>query len=102
MAIVADRFDALNSLKTYCKTYNVFAGIQRRKSTPVNEVWNEEKCRMRILVGVLLSHHAWVQDTMQLILKGSPQWFMPQTGNTADKALWWDLPVGLEGRFPQV
>jgi hypothetical protein len=95
LAIVADRFDALNTLQKYSKKHNVFSGTQRRKSV-APETFNEERCRMRLLAALLLDHPPWFQETLSLILKGSEQWKSDKTDNPA---LWWDLPLGLEGKF---
>jgi hypothetical protein len=98
LAIVADRFDAIDALKVYSRKHNVFVGTQRRKSVAVVETWNEERCRMRLLVAVLLGHPPWFQDSLQLILKGSSQWREASNDPTC-QALWWDLPCGFEGEL---
>lgn len=97
LAIVADRFDALDTLKAYTKKHNVFAGTQRRKSVAPVEAFNEERTRMRLLVAVLLEHPPWFPETMSLILKGSSQWRDGKQDDT-NQALWWDLPGGVEGK----
>ncbi|KAF2673661.1 hypothetical protein BT63DRAFT_451718 [Microthyrium microscopicum] len=91
LCIVCDRFDSLEILKRYVISNNIFAGTQRRKSLPARDTWNEERSRMRMLVAVLLNHAPWFEDTAQLIAKGSRVWAEPE--DTADRALWWDLPM---------
>jgi hypothetical protein len=103
LTIVGDHFDALQTLKTHAHKNGLFTRVSRRDSTPRKPpgpvLWNnstEESTRMRVMVGMLLDHQPWVQETENLIFRGSKMWSDPPESNP-EPALWWNLPHGLEG-----
>ncbi|TLD05680.1 hypothetical protein E2P81_ATG10287 [Venturia nashicola] len=73
LAIVADRFDALNAIRLH---------FQRKK----------ERVRQRLLVGLMLDYAPWVDKySVRLITKG----WVGQECELEDP-LWWDLPNRIE------
>ena len=99
LAIVADRFDALEPVRAYARKFNLFVGTQRRKSEAVAaiESYSEEKSRMRLLVAILLQHQPWFQDSATIIIKGSKRWAVLED-DVSELPLWWDLPNRIEGK----
>ena len=101
LAVVADRFDALPIVKQYVQKNKLVTQLAVRRSTSAPLAWNEEKTRMKILVGLLLADdaHSWVKSgSVDLIMKGSKRW-TSQTESERDEPLWWNLPLGIEGKF---
>ncbi|QIW96270.1 hypothetical protein AMS68_001788 [Peltaster fructicola] len=92
LAIVADRFDALDAVRQYIRRKKTIKAIEG-KTTPKQETaLTEEKMRQRLLVGLMLDHGAWVEKySARLITKG----LMLREISEAD-ALWWDLPGRVE------
>jgi hypothetical protein len=104
LAIVTDHFDALDTLKQHVHKNGIFSRVTKTNTTPKKSpgpiIWNdstEEACRMRIMIGVLLGHQSWVQETENLIVRGSKIW-ADSFENKSEPALWWNLPQGLEGK----
>src|ERR1700760_243966 len=89
LVVVADRFDALAVAKQFL--FSKLPIPERRQ-----KVWSEERCRMRILVGLLLEYHPWVQETYDIIINGSALW-NEDVDLSQYRAMWWDLPRGVEG-----
>ena len=92
LAIVADRFDALEMVKSYIKRKKTIRALDGKTTHKVDAALNEEKVRQRLLVGVLLDYLPWVEKyTARLITKG---W----TGKESDIStpLWWDIPSQIE------
>jgi hypothetical protein len=97
LAVLADRFDAVDSLAIY---------IQRRKYLQVTDAKSksrtgiavpEERVRQKLLVGMTFDHPPWVtRYSKHLIMRDSLQW-RPGVEEDHTKALWWDLPNGIEG-----
>jgi hypothetical protein len=103
LTIVSDHFDALDTLKQYIRKHSIFMRVTRSDGTPKKSpgpvIWDhalEEAARMRIMVGILLGHQSWVQETEHLIIRGSKLWSPAMEPNTA-VPLWWDLPQSVEG-----
>jgi hypothetical protein len=157
LAIVADRFDAIDALRAYVKKRHLMqnqgpvpvatttkkpttpprrssvaegirtgifvspqfkaanqtdkktagAATQATRQIPLRIVakqegpeWTEEKCRIRILAGVLLEDSGWLWDSSTLIARGSMKWKADaETMDLETSPLWWDLPWGLEGKL---
>ncbi|EME85519.1 uncharacterized protein MYCFIDRAFT_98467, partial [Pseudocercospora fijiensis CIRAD86] len=92
LAIVADRFDALDAVRKYVSRKKIFRTIDSKTTHKADQSPSEEKVRQRLLASLLLDYPPWVEKySMRLITKG---W----VGKEADEdaALWWDLPRGLE------
>ena len=91
LAIVADRFDALQIVKTYVRRKKMIKAIDS-KTSKVDASLSEEKLRQRLLVAILLEYPPWIEKySARLITKG-------RVGKEADiaTALWWDLPTRVE------
>lgn len=92
LAIVADRFDALDIVKSYVRRKKMIRALDGKTTPKVDAALSEEKVRQRLLVGVLLDYVPWVEKyTARLTIKG---W----VGSEADisTALWWDIPSRIE------
>jgi hypothetical protein len=104
LVVVADHFDALSTLKDYVRRNNIFIKVSKAESSSRKSIgpviWNtavEEATRMRILIGSLLDHSPWVNQTEDLIVRGSKNW-LAESDDRLTAALWWNLPQGLEGK----
>ncbi|KAF7186426.1 hypothetical protein HII31_12222 [Pseudocercospora fuligena] len=92
LAIVADRFDALDAVRKYVQRKKIFRTIDSKTTPKADQSLSEEKVRQRLLASLLLDYPPWVEKySMRLVTKG---W----VGKEADEntALWWDLPSRLE------
>ncbi len=92
LAVVADRFDALDVVKNFVGRKKMIRAHDGKTTPRLDAALNEEKVRQRLLVGVLLDYAPWVEKyTARLITKG---W----TGKESDisSALWWDIPSRIE------
>lgn len=94
LAIVADRFDALEVVGRYVKRKKMIRAIDG-KTTPKQDMnLSEEKVRQRLLVALMLDYPAWVAKySARVITQG---WVGKETDVGA--ALWWDLPHRVEGK----
>lgn len=92
LAIVADRFDALDSVSLYIQRKK-FIPVWETRTTPKLETsLTEDKIRQRLLVAIFYHHLPWIEKySARLIARG---W----VGATADLTtpLWHDLPFRLE------
>jgi len=97
LAVVADRFDAVDSLTIYVHRKKYLQVIDAKsKSRTVSSV-PEERARQKLLVGLIFDHPPWItRYSKHLIMRDSDQW-RPGVVEDFTKALWWDLPNGLEG-----
>jgi hypothetical protein len=101
LAIVADRFDALPALTAYILRKRFLKAIDA-KSKRAATVISEEKARQKLLIGLLLDHPAWVSEySKRLILGGSVRWKLDAVEDT-EAALWWDIPLGIEGKYSTI
>lgn len=92
LAIVADRFDALEIVKSYVKRKKMIRAIDGKTTPKVDNTLSEEKVRQRLLVAIMLDYPPWIEKySARLITKG---W----VGKEVDLclALWWDLPRRVE------
>lgn len=93
LAIVADRFDALETVKSYVHRKKLLIGIENR-TTPgkVDANLSEDKVRQRLLIAILLDFPFWLDRySHRLVMKG----WVGMERNTSG-ALWWDLPSQVE------
>jgi hypothetical protein len=97
LAVVADRFDAVENLTAYVHKKKYLQMIDAKaKGRAVSSV-PEERARQKLWVGVVFDHPPWItRYSKHLIMRDSDQW-RPGVEEDYTKALWWDLPNGLEG-----
>ncbi|PIB00030.1 hypothetical protein CB0940_02833 [Cercospora beticola] len=99
LAIVADRFDALDIVRTYASRKKLTRAIEGKTTAKAESNLSEERVRQRILIGLLLDHAPWLDKySARLITSGSKSW----TGSRAEEndVMWWNLPHGLEEELP--
>ena len=89
LAVVADRFGAIDSVARYIN----------RKAASFASSTKESVLRQRLLVGLLLGTGDWANRySAQLINSGSERWSSYETDALeTDDPLWWNLPGGIEG-----
>jgi hypothetical protein len=101
LAVVADRFDAVACLSKYVqrRKYLQLADV-KLKGKP-NPTLTEDRVRQKLLVGLLFDHPSWVTKySKHLIMRDSVQW-QPGVEEDHTKALWWDIPQGMEDEMIQ-
>jgi hypothetical protein len=92
LAIVADRFDALEAVKLHVRRKKVIKALDARTQPKQDSGLSEERVRQRLLVGLMLDHPSWVDKySARLIVKG----WVGQESDLEDP-LWWDLPNRIE------
>jgi len=92
LAVVADRFDALESVRSYANRKKILRTIDGKTTPKIDGALVEEKVRQRLLVAVMLDYPPWMDKySGRLITKG---WVGGEYD--VDKPLWWDLPSGVE------
>ncbi|KAH9869996.1 hypothetical protein J1614_006917 [Plenodomus biglobosus] len=100
LAVVADRFDAVACLSAYVrKRYNLNAldAKTKGKSTPLTE----DRIRQKLFIGLYFDMPLWVTKySKHLIMRDSLQW-RPEAEEDHTKALWWDVPNGVEDEMIQ-
>jgi hypothetical protein len=97
LAVVADRFDAVDSLTIYVHRKKYLQMIDAKSKSRTAGSVSEERARQKLLVGLLFDHPSWTtRYSKHLIMRDSDQW-RPGVEEDFTKALWWDLPNGLEG-----
>ena len=92
LAVVADRFDALEVVKNYVRRKKMIRALDGRTTSKIDSGLSEEKVRQRLLVGLLLDYPPWVEKySVRLITKG---W----VGKEAEISIpqWWDIPSRVE------
>jgi len=92
LAIAADRFDALEVIKSYAKRKKMIRALDGKTTPKADNALSEEKVRQRLLVAIMLDYPPWIEKySARLIIKG---W----VGRDAElsAALWWDLPQRFE------
>lgn len=92
LAIVADRFDALDIVKSYVKRKKILRALDGKTTAKVDTGMSEEKVRQRLLLAIYFDYPPWLEKySARLIIKG---W----VGNEMDTSspLWWDLPSRVE------
>ncbi|CBX99575.1 hypothetical protein IAQ61_005170 [Plenodomus lingam] len=100
LAVVADRFDAVACLSKFVhKRYNLalLDAKPKGKSAPLTE----EKVRQKLFIGLYFDMPMWVAKySKHLVIRDSVQW-RPETEEDHAKALWWDIPNGIEEEMIQ-
>lgn len=92
LAIVADRFDALDAVKTHVRRKKVIRALDGKTLPKHDTAMPEERVRQRVLVGLMLDYPPWVDKySVRLINKG---WVGQECD--LDDPLWWDLPNRVE------
>lgn len=92
LAIVADRFDALDAVRTHIRRKKIIKALDAKTQPKQDAGLSEERVRQRLLVGLMLDHAPWVEKySVRLITKG----WVGQESELEDP-LWWDLPNRIE------
>ena len=92
LAIVADRFDAIEAVRVHVKRKKLLKAIDGKTTARQDAGLSEDKVRQRILVATLLDYAPWLEKyTTRLITRG---WVGGEPSLTG--ALWWDLPSRIE------
>jgi hypothetical protein len=92
LAIVADRFDALEIVKSYVRRKKMIRALDGKTTAKAEMALSEEKTRQRLLVAVLLDYPLWVDKySLRLMMKG---WVGKET--PLSSPLWWDIPSRVE------
>ncbi|KAJ4360500.1 uncharacterized protein N0V89_001065 [Didymosphaeria variabile] len=102
LAVVADRFDATETLSRYVrrKRYGALLDAKSAKGR-ISIGMTEERVRQKLLVGLLFDHAPWVtRYSKHLILRDSSQW-QPGVEEDHTRPLWWNLPNGVEDELIQ-
>lgn len=92
LAIVADRFDALDAVRLHVRRKKVLRALDAKTQPKQDAGLSEERVRQRLLVGLMLDYAPWVEKySVRLITKG----WVGQEAELEDP-LWWDLPNRIE------
>jgi hypothetical protein len=92
LAIVADRFDALDAVATYMRRKRILKTIDAKTLPKQDIALTEERVRQRTLVALLLDYPPWLEKySIRIIVKG---WVSREADLT--EPLWWDLPLRIE------
>jgi hypothetical protein len=101
LAVVADRFDAVACLSKYVQRRKHFQVIDAKSKGKLNPTLTEERVRQKLFVGLLFDHPPWVTKySKHLLMRDSAQW-RPGVEEDYTKALWWDIPNGVEDEMIQ-
>lgn len=101
LAVAADRFDALTCLATYVRRRKYLQLLDAKSRGKPNPTLTEDRVRQKLFIGLSLDHPAWVtRYSKHLIMRDSVQW-RPGTEEDHTKALWWDIPNGVEDEMIQ-
>ena len=101
LAVVADRFDAVECVARYVQRKKYLQLAEAKSKGRASPALTEERVRQKLLIGLLLDHPPWVtRYSKYLIIRDSVQW-RPDAEEDHTKALWWDIPSGLEDEMIQ-
>jgi hypothetical protein len=101
LAVVADRFDAVACLSKYVQRKRYFQVLDAKSKGKPNPTLTEERVRQKLFVGLLFDHPPWVTKySKHLLMRDSAQW-RPGVEEDYTKALWWDIPNGVEDEMIQ-
>ncbi|EOA85343.1 hypothetical protein ACJQWK_06408 [Exserohilum turcicum] len=101
LAVVADRFDAVACLSKYVQKKKYLNLIEAKLRGKPSASQTEERIRQKLFVGLLFDYPSWVtRYSKHLIMRDSVQW-QPGTVEDHTKALWWDMPNGVEDELIQ-
>ncbi|KAF1927086.1 uncharacterized protein M421DRAFT_101903 [Didymella exigua CBS 183.55] len=101
LAVVADRFDAVDCVAKYVQRKKFMQLTEAKAKGRTSPTLTEERARQKLLIGLLLDHPPWVtRYSKHLIMRDSVQW-QADAEEDHTKALWWDIPNGLEDEMIQ-
>jgi hypothetical protein len=101
LAVVADRFDAVVCLSKHIQRKKCLQLIDAKSRGKPAPTQTEERIRQKLFVGLLFDHPSWVtRYSKHLIMRDSTQW-RPGIEEDHTKALWWDIPNGVEDEMIQ-
>ncbi|KAJ4339907.1 hypothetical protein N0V87_002845 [Didymella glomerata] len=101
LAVVADRFDAVECVAKYVQRKKFLQLTEAKAKGRAVPALTEERVRQKLLIGLLLDHPSWVtRYSKHLIMRDSVQW-QPDAVEDHTKALWWDIPNGVEDEMIQ-
>lgn len=101
LAVVADRFDAVECVSRYVQKKKFLQLSEAKSKGRASPALTEERVRQKLLIGLLLDHPPWVtRYSKHLIMRDSVQW-RPGVEEDHTKALWWDIPNGVEDEMIQ-
>ncbi|KAJ4333996.1 hypothetical protein N0V95_009284 [Ascochyta clinopodiicola] len=101
LAVVADRFDAVECVARYVHRKKFLQSTEAKSKGRASPALTEERVRQKLLIGLLLDHPTWViRYSKHLIMRDSVQW-RPDIEEDHTKALWWDIPNGVEDEMIQ-
>jgi len=90
LAIVADRFDALSTVKIYVQRKKLLKILDAKTQPKTDLSLTEERVRQRLLVALLLDYPPWTEKySLRMITKG---WTTGGQEADVTEPLWWDLP----------
>lgn len=96
LAVVADRFDAVACFSTYIRRRKYLQLVDAKSRGKPNPTLTEERVRQKLLIGSMFDHPLWVtRYSKHLVMRDSVQW-RPGVEEDHTKALWWDIPNGVE------
>ncbi|KAH7389885.1 hypothetical protein BKA66DRAFT_460033 [Pyrenochaeta sp. MPI-SDFR-AT-0127] len=99
LAVVADRFDAVACLSKFVQRKKYLHLVDAKAKGRPSPTLTEERARQKLFVGLLFDHPSWVtRYSKHLIMRDSSQW-RPGVEEDHTKALWWDIPNGVEGEM---
>ncbi|KAB2577591.1 hypothetical protein BFW01_g9788 [Lasiodiplodia theobromae] len=98
LAIVADRFDALDTFSQFVHQRKYLQMIDAKTKGKTAASLPEERVRQKLLIGALLNYPPWTKlYSKRLILGGSERW-NNEAIEESGGALWWDISTGIEGK----
>ncbi|CAO2652581.1 Nn.00g008640.m01.CDS01 [Neocucurbitaria sp. VM-36] len=101
LAVVADRFDAIACLSRYIQRKKYLQVVDAKSKGRANSTLTEERVRQKLLIGLLFDYPSWVAKySKHMIMRDSAQW-QPGVEPDHTKALWWDIPNGVEDELIQ-
>lgn len=101
LAVVADRFDAVACLTSYVRRRKFLQLVDAKAKGKLSPTLTEERIRQKLFVGLYFDQPSWVtRYSKHLIMRDSVQW-RPGTEEDHSKALWWDIPNGVEDELIQ-
>jgi hypothetical protein len=101
LAVVADRFDAVACLSRYVQRRKHLHVLDAKSKGKPSPTLTEERVRQKLFVGLLFDHPLWVtRYSKYLMMRDSVQW-RPGVEEDYTKALWWDIPNGVEDEMIQ-
>lgn len=101
LAVVADRFDGVDCVAKYVQRKKFLQLTEAKAKGRASPALTEERARQKLLIGLLLDHPPWVtRYSKHLIMCDSVQW-QPEAVEDHTRALWWDIPNGVEDEMIQ-